>query len=464
MNERAFLVAGLGLGDEGKGSIVDWLVRDHGADTVIRYNGGAQAAHHVVTDDGREHCFAQFGAGTLVPGVRTFLSRFVIVDLLALAAEEQALRTIGVQDAYSRLTLDPRCVLVTPFHRMLNHMRELARGGARHGSCGMGIGEARLDAENPGLPTVIVADALEREHLRSRLRLLWLTKLDQAEQLVDSHSGGVRDQSGSMRRMADILADLRRPDRLDSLTDAYHDIVTRRGIYLSDVVPPSQISVFEGAQGVLLDRSLGFWPHVTPSRTTLEHAETLLAERPSVGQVTRVGVLRAYATRHGAGPLVTEDRTLSANRPDQHNGDHAWQGHFRLGWFDAVAARHALRTTAPIDRLVMTNLDRLTGLPRVRICTAYRGPDGALTGDIPTVSRPEAGDARRPPVPDARTRWLLACRPHYRDLPGWQTSPPAGTEWRDAIAALEAASGCGRPIDAISMGPTARDKLRLTAW
>ena len=106
-------VVDLGYGDAGKGAVVDRLCRDGGVHTVVRFNGGAQAGHNVVTPDGRRHTFAQFGSGTFVPGVRTHLSRFMLVDPLALATEAARLRTLGVRDAFARLTVDRRAPLTT---------------------------------------------------------------------------------------------------------------------------------------------------------------------------------------------------------------------------------------------------------------------------------------------------------------------------------------------------------------
>jgi adenylosuccinate synthase len=144
---NAIFVAGLGFGDEGKGSIVDALTRKHQADLVVRFSGGAQAAHHVVTDDGREHCFAQFGSGTLA-GASTHLSRFMLIDPLALVKEAEHLKQIGVVDPFERLTIDPRAPIITPYHRAMNRLRELSRGRQRHGSCGVGIGELASDMMN----------------------------------------------------------------------------------------------------------------------------------------------------------------------------------------------------------------------------------------------------------------------------------------------------------------------------
>src|SRR5215831_1774195 len=149
MGQHAIIVVDLGYGDAGKGGIVDWLCHRAArvaaggpVHTVVRFNGGAQAAHNVVTPDGRHHTFAQFGSGTFTPGVRTHLSRFMLVDPLALAAEAGHLASAGIPDPLGGLTVDRAALLTTPYHRAANRAREVARvAAARHGSCGMGIGE-----------------------------------------------------------------------------------------------------------------------------------------------------------------------------------------------------------------------------------------------------------------------------------------------------------------------------------
>jgi len=176
---RSIAVVGLGAGDEGKGASVDALVRRLGLGLVVRHNGGPQAAHHVVREDGVVHRFAQFGSGTLVPGVRTHLSRFMLVEPLGLAREAAALGRIGVAAPLQRLTIDGACAVVTPFHRLFGRMQELVRGPDRHGSCGLGVGAAYVDAHNPRLPTLRFAELLGPvEALRGKLRLIQLVKLD----------------------------------------------------------------------------------------------------------------------------------------------------------------------------------------------------------------------------------------------------------------------------------------------
>lgn len=165
------IVTDLGYGDAGKGTVVDWLCAQRRVGAVVRFNGGGQAAHNVVLPDGRHHTFAQFGSGTF-RGVPTHLSRFVVVDPLALAAEAAHLGEVGVPHPFGLLTVDREALLATPYHVAAGRARELARAADRHGSCGMGVGETMSYAlEHPGLaPTVGDCEAPAR--LARKLRAL----------------------------------------------------------------------------------------------------------------------------------------------------------------------------------------------------------------------------------------------------------------------------------------------------
>jgi len=442
---RPIIVTGLGHGDEGKGATVDALVRRLGLELVVRHNGGPQAAHHVVRDDGQVHCFAQFGAGTLVPGVRTHLSRFMLVEPLALAREAAALERIGVAAPLGRLSADRECAVVTPFHRLFGRLQELSRGTARHGSCGLGVGPAWQDAHNPRLPTLRLGELHgPAAALRGKLRLIQLIKLDQAEQQ--------EPRPGT----AELLAELARPDLVDAWIAAAKPALV--GLALDDgealrsvLRDRPQRVIFEGAQGVLLDAEHGFWPHVTPSRTGPGQAELLLAEAGAPPPL-RLGVLRAYATRHGPGPFVSESAELTARLPERHNLAGPWQGPMRVGHFDLVAARHALDLCAPIgdaiEALILTCLDRLAGLGPLAICTGYRAPDGAL---CQRLAAPPPGRAAQ----SERSSDLQRCSPQLQERPALAASgpsPPVAAHARWLADALE------RPIAGLAFGASAADR------
>ncbi|WP_433653234.1 adenylosuccinate synthetase [Micromonospora zamorensis] len=402
---RHVAVVDLGYGDAGKGTVVDWLCATRGVHTVVRFNGGAQAAHNVVLRDGRHHTFAQFGAGTFHPGVRTHLSRHVVVDPLALAAEADHLATVGVTDALDRLTVDGDALLATPYHRAANQAREIARGADRHGSCGLGVGETVAYGLAHPDDAPRVADCRSPVLLRRRLTAL-------------------------RERLTAELGPLDAPpveDCLPAFTGFAGRVTIVDGSWLAGALR-SGTCVFEGAQGVLLDEWHGFHPYTTWSTTTFANADSLLAEAGQPG-ATRIGVLRLVTTRHGAGPLVTEDPALPL--ADPHNPTNPWQGRFRFGHFDAVAHRYALAVAGGVDGLALTHLD-LAG-PELRICRRYDTTD-RLTPDPP-------GDLDRQAALTAR---LLRSSPLYDD-------PPA--DWAKAVSAE-----LGAPVVLTSHGPTADDK------
>ncbi|WP_406288341.1 adenylosuccinate synthetase [Embleya sp. NBC_00896] len=419
MIHRHIAVVDLGFGDAGKGTTVDRLcarARDEGrpVHAVVRFNGGAQAAHNVVTDDGRHHTFAQFGSGTFTPGTRTHLSRFMLVDPLALAAEAGHLRTLGVPDPFALLTVDRDALLTTPYHAAANRARELARGAARHGSCGMGVGEtAAFALAHPALAPR-AGDCGSPALLRRRLA---------AVRDVLSVEFGTPLGPDVDACVAAFLAFGRAVRVVD---DAYTRELLRGGPV-----------VFEGAQGVLLDEWHGFHPYTTWSTTTFANAETLAAEA-GVG-LYRLGVLRTYTTRHGAGPLPTEDAALAAALPDAHNGTGRWQGAFRVGHFDAVAHRYAVAACGGVDGVALTHLD--VRRPELGVARAYARVEEGAAGTAPVV-----GPARDLAHAERMTGHMFAARPIVEPA-------PAPAAWPEFVAAE-----LGAPVTLLSFGPRTGDK------
>ncbi|WP_236652512.1 adenylosuccinate synthetase, partial [Streptacidiphilus neutrinimicus] len=358
IRQRHAVVVDLGFGDAGKGATVDRLCRAMGATTVVRFNGGAQAAHNVVTDEGRHHTFAQFGSGALVPGVRTHLSRFVLVDPLALAAEARHLAGIGVRDPFGGLTVDRRALLTTPYHAAANRLREQARGSGRHGSCGMGIGETAAYALDHPEDAPTAGDCAAPARLTAVLSRLRARLAGQLGLPVAQLGPPVEDCLPAYRAFAQAVR----------LTDEEH---------LPQVLRRERV-VFEGAQGVLLDEWYGFHPYTTWSTTTFANASTLLAEAGAAADALRLGVVRSYTTRHGPGPLVTEDPALDAALAEPHNATGPWQGAFRRGHFDAVAHRYALGASGGADALAVTHLDAPARAHGLRFCDAYDFAGGEI--------------------------------------------------------------------------------------
>lgn len=437
---QAYLTVDLGFGDAGKGTVVDYLARAREAHTVVRYNGGAQAAHRVVCADGREHVFAQFGSGALA-GAATHLSRFMLIDPLAMIEEERHLQSLGVRDSWDRTTIDRRALVITPFQRAANRLQELARGDGRHGSCGMGVGETVVDFLAHGDQSLFAGDLPDADMLRAKLRFLRAANLAKVRGLPPAALAS-REASAEFNVLLDDAL-------LNQLVDDYRAFTRRARIvddaHLHALLAQPGAVIFEGAQGALLDEWQGFHPHTTWSTTTLANADLLLAEAGYSGDVQRVGITRAYATRHGAGPLPSEDATLTRRLPDARNAHGAWQGDFRVGWLDLALLRYALDIVGPLDWLAVTCLDRLQELEQIQVCSAYRY-DTFFVERIAHSATP-----RDLAYQEQITRCLERCAPVLEVVSDQQA----------LLARIEATLGV--PVGLVSEGPTASDKRWVLA-
>ncbi len=345
--KQVIITVGLGFGDEGKGAVVDALTRRVGADLVVRYCGGSQAGHNVQLPDGRRHTFSQFGAGTLAPErPRTYLGPAVVIDPPAILREADHLEELGIADATELLTVHPRCLVATFWHRALNQIREVSRKGKRHGSCGQGIGEARRYWLRYGQDAIFAADLADVAILRDKLELQRQRTLLALQHFVD-------------RIDRDFLRDIDLWER--SAADEARDLseAIREGVTISAETPDYDTAIFEGAQGVLLDEYRGFHPHTTWSTVTTHHAWELV-EQMEAEAVAVLGITRAYTTRHGEGPLPTFSPELTARLRDPGNPWNRWQGTMRCGWLDLPLLRYAAAAAGPLDGIVVNHLDRVT--------------------------------------------------------------------------------------------------------
>ncbi|MDR2566302.1 MAG: adenylosuccinate synthetase [Bifidobacteriaceae bacterium] len=340
----ALIVVGLGWGDEGKGATVDALAARHPADRVVRFNGGQQAAHNVVAGK-VHHTFANFGSAGL-SGVPTWVAGDCTVEPSAAWAERLALRSLGVDPD---LFVVEDCLVTTALHVAANRAREAARGAGRHGSTGRGFGET-------------IAYGLDQPEWAPRARDLAepAAFLAKGERLL-AHYGeqGVLDPEGFDR--AELRAALER-----QCADAAAGLRLVSADRLLEEIGAGR-TIFEGAQGFWLDQNFGFQPHTTWSTTTPAPARRL-CRQAGIGDVTAIGCVRTYATRHGAGPLPAEGAmppgrvpsddpgARTYRPPEPHNGDAAFAGVFRVAPHDPAYLRAAIDQTM-VDVLAVNHLD-----------------------------------------------------------------------------------------------------------
>jgi adenylosuccinate synthase len=453
------IIAGLGYGDEGKGTTIDYMTRAYGAKLVVRYNGGAQAGHNVVMpangtgEIARHHVFSQFGSGTFW-GARTHLSRFVLVNPIAMLSETNHLEAVGIPKALEELvTIEEDAVITTPFHLATNRIRELSREN-RHGSCGMGIGETMQDFLNTQKRAEVVIfakDLPDEKILRKKLLAQQELKIEELckDGLVPCVAGNSR-----LKEEWDVLVD---ENTISSTIDYFSNKFARRAKivgqeWLGEELKKPKITLFEGAQGVLLDQDWGFQPHTTYTKTSFANAKELLDSCEGwdvLDDVVYVGVMRPYMTRHGNGPLVTEDKALEPLAIGDHNCWNEWQHDFRIGALDLIALKYAIAVLGKeLNELVITNLDKLDPIRNeIPICRKYENEPDLSFWETINEFRKENHRRFEKALPSASP--IIQCSKMDPD-------DMDGTSFASSIAEeLEI------PLVLVSHGPTWLDKIEI---
>jgi adenylosuccinate synthase len=408
MSKMNIAVLGAQWGDEGKGKIVDMLT-PHFA-TVARYQGGHNAGHTVYVQ-GKKFVLHLIPSGILHPGVTCIIGNGVVIDPQALFKEIDELGKMGIA-VDGRLLISEKAHVILPYHRELDVLSEARRGERRIGTTSRGIGPAYedkiarrgirvCDLANPA----VLEDGV-RENVKARNRVIKDTTLDWQQVY----------------------------DQLAAYGERIRPWVVDASVMLNAAIAEGKAIMFEGAQGTLLDIDHGTYPFVTSSNASAGGVCTGLGVPPkAVGTV--LGVVKAYTTRVGEGPLPTELVGAIGDRLRESGQEYgASTGRpRRCGWYDAVAARFSARVSG-IDALALTKLDVLDGLESIGLCTGYRC-DGRVLHDFP-----------------ADLKLLAGSEPIYEQMPGW-TEPTRGAQSYDQLP--KAAQAYVRRLEEVTGVPAA---------
>ena len=412
-------------GDEGKGKIIDLLSEK--ADMVIRSQGGNNAGHTVV-NAGQEFRFHLIPSGILYRNTTCVIGNGVVLDPRVLLEEMQQVQSRGI--SIGRLVISDRAHMVMPWHPILDKLEEEQRGDDRLGTTWRGIGPAYADkVRRIGFR---VGDLTKPRFLEKKLNFV-LSKI----------------KNPTLGQLYHVP-----PLDLQQILEEYTAYGERLGPYIKDIFPIVQQSLgrnerilLEGAQGSMLDLDFGTYPYVTSSSPTAGGALTGSGIPPTAVDLT-IGVLKAYTTRVGYGPMPTElDNDLGTQIREIGAEYGTTTGRARrVGWFDAVVARYSVALNG-IGSIALTKLDVLDEFDPIRICTGY-------------ISKGELHE-----FPMSNISHLKHCQPVYETLPGWRSSiagvrraedlPKAARRYIDRVSELS-----GAPIDIVSVGP-ARDQ---TIW
>lgn len=423
---KADILLGLQWGDEGKGKIVDVLAPDY--DIVARFQGGPNAGH-TLEFDGHKHVLRSIPSGVFAKGAITnVIGNGVVLDPVLFRAEAEQLEADGV-DLHAMLKISLKAHLIMPTHRLLDAASERAKGSSKIGTTGKGIGPTYTDkVSRHGLR---VGDTLtdDFEARYATARAAHMAQLD----AMGVNPVGTADFVHAEEEWFDAIAYLRTYD----LTDTIH--------YVNKSLDTDHSILCEGAQGTMLDVDFGSYPFVTSSNTVAAGACTGLGLAPArIGKV--YGIFKAYCTRVGSGPFPTElfDQLGATIRRIGHEYGAVTGRERRCGWLDLVALRYAVMINGTTN-LIMMKSDVLDSFDTIKVCTAYRMPDGTVTSDFPY----SLGD-------NAEGTGLA--EPVYDELPGWKTDlssvrtydslPDAFRSYVDYIE-----SQVGVPVSIISVGP-----------
>ena len=415
---KTVAVVGSQWGDEGKGKVIDYLATQ--ADVVIRGQGGNNAGHTLVVD-GKKFALRLIPSGVLNPNTINVIGNGIVFDPQGFLEEVEMLKKDNIDT--SNIKISDRAHIVFPYHKELDGLAEEARGDNKIGTTKKGIGPCYMDkTERSGIR---VCDLMDKEIFAKKLKL----QVDAKNKLVTGVYGkeAMFDFDEIYNEFI-VYAEKMRPYVEDTTVIVY------------DAIKANKKVLFEGAQGTLLDLDLGTYPFVTSSHPTSGGFAVGAGVGPNMIKDV-VGIVKAYTTRVGEGPFVTElfDETGDRIRTQGHEFGTVTGRARRCGWFDAVIVKYAARVNG-LTSISFMLLDVLTGFDKIKICTAYKMGD-KIVNNFP-----------------ASLEDLAKCEPVYEELDGWHEDITKVEKFEDLpenakkyIARIEELIGVN--VDLVSVGP-----------
>ncbi len=383
------ILVGAQWGDEGKGKIIDVLTEQ--ADVVVRTQGGNNAGHTVYLGP-KKYVLHLIPSGILRKNKLCVIGNGVVIDPVGLVSEIEGLKKLNVKVG-KNLVVSETAHIVLPYHRELDAQREVLKGKNKIGTTKRGIGPAYGDkAARVGIRMI---DLINPARFEEKLKLR-----------IKENNEVLKALGAKPLSFKKVLAEYR------AAGDYLKPYVANTVVLLHQATRRGDTILFEGAQGTFLDIDHGTYPYVTSSNTTSGGACTGSGVAPNrMDEV--VGVMKAYTTRVGEGPLPTENAEISDLLHGMGREFGATTGRARrCGWFDSVATRHATMVNG-IDKLAITNLDGLDTVATIKVCVAYR--HGKDHFDF---------------VPND-AQLLAECEPVYVEFDGWLTPTDKAKTWKE---------------------------------
>ena len=423
----AFIVLGAQWGDEGKGKMTDYLAEE--ADVVVRFQGGNNAGHTVVVGD-TDYKLHLIPSGVLYDNKLNVIGNGVVVDPKALFTEIDYLEGLGVKVTPEKLVISDRAHLIMPYHRILDALKEKARGKNDIGTTGKGIGPCYTDKiERSGIR---ICDLLHKEVFIEKLK----ENIEIKNAYITKVYGGEALNFDEICKEYLEYAERIRPYVCDTSVKIYDEIMNNKNV------------LFEGAQGMLLDIDHGSYPYVTSSNTTSGGVSNGTGIGPTMIN-NAVGICKAYTTRVGKGPFPTElnDDMGEWIREKGHEFGVTTGRARRCGWLDLVILKTTVRVCG-LTSLAVTKIDTLAGLDKVKVCVGYKF-DGKVIDYFP-----------------ASLEDVAKCEPVYEEFAGWDESVANARSYDEIpenakIYLRRIEELTGTKISIVSVGPERAQTIRV---
>lgn len=378
-----FIVLGAQWGDEGKGKMTDFLAEN--SDVIVRFQGGNNAGHTVIVED-KEYKLHLIPSGVLYENKLNVIGNGVVLDPKAFFEELNYLKNAGIKVSAEQLIVSDRANVIMPYHKDLDRLKEEARGKNNIGTTGKGIGPCYTDkVERSGIR---VCDLIDPKVLKEKLK----------ETIENKNEIIVKVYNGKALNFEEVY------EEYLELGKRLKPFVTDTSVSVYDAIKSGKKVLFEGAQGMLLDIDYGTYPFVTSSNTIAGGVCSGVGIGPTM--ITKsVGVAKAYTTRVGKGPFPTELDNETGEWIRQKGGEFGvTTGRARrCGWLDLVILKTSARVSGLTD-LVVTKIDTLAGLEKIRVCVGYKFEDKVI--DYFPASLED----------------LAKCEPIYEEFDGWDES------------------------------------------
>lgn len=484
----SFILCGMQFGDEGKGSFVDYLTHEKDIDCVVRYNGGSQASHTVITPSAVLHKFSQLGSGMFLEKCHTYLTENMVINLDNLLVEMEVFSRktgISIPELMDRIHIHENCFVVTPYHKLINKLREFSKGSNRRGTVGTGVSEVKyLLSESKCFPYEQSLGLQIKDIFNPYSNNQTIRRLEALQNYVSTFYQNNKDViwQNVPKEMQEALnleiAFLLQPkafltlalDYVIKFKQASRDVNFIKCIYSTYELTLRKncvSAIFEGSQGLLIDVTYGIKPNTTFLDTTNHFALDISYYRDNIN---KIGIAKAFNSRHGLGIFPTESSYLSRKLSDENQEESFWNGKIRFGWFDAVLLRYA-QNINQVDELYLSSLDKLDSFETIKVCNEYLYT-GVVDERFKELFAYYTSSDGKITITDIKQngedlgKYLERCIPIYLYVRGWKSDisnisnkSQLPKQCLNYILLLQELTNL--PITVVSVGTTRNNKIRM---